>query len=176
MAGSLRFLCLIPWGFCGQVPWFLCQVPWGSCAEFPVSMTSFPEVLMPISLWFLCVVPLGSFAEFSMGRMPFPNVTMPACLRVFPVPGSLCFLVPCSPEAPEPGAVYFLSLIPCGSYACFSVVPKHCSLRFKTLLPFGYNACLVTILCPCSSYTCFPLGFYIRFQCFLCLFIHGSYA
>jgi hypothetical protein len=48
-----------------------------------MDMTSFPKVLMPISLLFLCRVPVGSFAEFAMGWMPFPNVPM------VPVPGSL---------------------------------------------------------------------------------------
>ncbi len=75
-----------------------------------MDMTSFPKVLMPISLWFLCLVPFGSFAEFSMGRMPFPNVTMP--------------VYPC-----------FLFLVPYVSYPCFSVVPTHASLLFLYIVP-----------------------------------------
>ncbi len=63
VAGSLKFLCLIPWVLCGQIRLvsipgplrFLWPGPFGSYAWFPV-------VPVPGSLWFLCRILYGSDA------------------------------------------------------------------------------------------------------------------
>ncbi len=143
---------------------FLCQVPWGSCAEFPTDMMTFPEGPMPVSMWFLCLVSYGSFAEFSRVRClgNVPVLVYPRFLFLIPT----CFLS-LSPVVPEPGSVYFLRLIACGSDACLPVVPVHGSLRFLAMILFRYNACFVPMLFTSSSYTSFPCGFYAQLQWFL---------
>ncbi len=74
-----------------------------------MDMMTFPTVPMPVSLWFLCLVPVGSLAEFSIGQMPLPNAPVPVYPRfLFPI--ATCFLS-LHFGVPEPGSVYFLSLI-----------------------------------------------------------------
>ncbi len=143
-----------------NVTWVPVAGSHGSYAWFPFPMVPVPSSprTWRLSLKFLCVFPCGSCAWFPF--VPLPISLWVGCLFLM----SQCLFIrgSCSwfPTFPIPIFLWILSLVRSISYKINSLFVPICgSLRFISLIPFGYNACLVPILCPCSSYTWFPYWF-----------------